>query len=59
MKLTRDNMAYLYAGLIVSGQMNEEELNKIIMDKWSRSGLLYIKTKAWKTIELLHGKTHD
>jgi len=52
--MTRDNMAYVYAGLIPIKNYPFKQLNKVIISKWSKSGLIYIKTKAWKVVRELH-----
>ena len=52
--MTRDNMAYVYAGLISILDYPFDKLNAIIIKKWSKSGLVYIKTKAWKILEELN-----
>ncbi len=54
MKITRDNMAFVYAGLIPVKNYPFGSLNKIIMERWSLSGLIYIKDKAWKILKELH-----
>jgi len=51
--MTRDNMAYVYAGLISIKNYPFDRLNKIIINKWSKSGLNYIKEKAWKILKEL------
>jgi len=57
--LTRDEMAYVYAGLIAGGEFPFAELNTRIMNRWSRSGLVYIKNKAWKILDQLHEVVDD
>ena len=52
-KLIRDNMAYVYAGLIDIKDYPFEILNRRIIKKWSKSGLEYIKDRAWKIREQL------
>lgn len=52
--ITRAVMAEFYADAILSasrGGIGEfEELNRAIMERWSRSGLMWIKTEAWRRI---------
>ena len=52
--LTRDDMAYVYAGLMGIKDYPFDVLNQKIMSRWSFSGLVYIKEKAWKIREQLH-----
>jgi len=55
-RLKRNDIVPLYVDLI-KGNASEEEVvfvNKKILSKWSNSGLLYIKDKAWK--EVINGK---
>ncbi len=52
--MTRDNMVYVYAGLINVVDYPFDRLNKMIIKIWSFSGLKYIKNKAWKILEELH-----
>ena len=52
--MTRDEMAYVYAGLITIRNYPFAQLNKIIIHKWSRGGLNYIKKKAWDIVSELH-----
>jgi hypothetical protein len=49
-KMTRDDVVPYYASLIVSGRhIDVSRVNQLILSKWTPSGLLYIKDKAWKT----------
>lgn len=49
-KMTRDDVVPYYASLIVSGsEVHTKRINALILQKWTPSGLLYIKEKAWKT----------
>ncbi len=52
--MTRNNIAYVYAGLINVKDYPFDRLNKMIIKTWSFSGLKYIKEKAWKILEELH-----
>ena len=52
--MTRDEMAYVYAGLIFITDFPFPILNQIIIKKWSRIGLTYIKKKARKIAEELN-----
>lgn len=51
----RDEVAVEYARLIRARPATPPStwvnLNAAIIDRWSRSGLLYIKRKAWKIVE--------
>ena len=50
---TRREMAELYAVLMhpQHSKPNWPELNRAIMDRWSLSGLKWIKARAWKFYE--------
>ena len=52
---TREQCAYGYATVIRSSHGSDDfdvaDLNKAIWTRWSESGLVYIKRKAWKQIE--------
>ena len=50
--LTRDQVVPYYEHLICHKAPNEEvgRINQLILSKWSISGLLYIKKKAWKNV---------
>jgi len=50
MKITRDNMAYVYAGLILIKDYPFDKLNTLIIKHWSLSGLEYIKKRAWEIV---------
>lgn len=45
----RDEMAKKYAGILAFSNAGDEwnYLNKLIIGRWSLSGLKYIKRKAW------------
>ena len=48
-KTTRDSLALSYAMAMASSYpTNYERVNRAIIKRWSRSGLDYIKTRAWK-----------
>lgn len=53
--VTRDNIAHFYAFCIASKAPGDDpewgEINQAIMDRWSRSGLIYIKKMAWGIVE--------
>ena len=48
--LTRDQVVPFYTYLIVSNASDGEvkRLNNLILSKWTKSGLVYIKEKSWK-----------
>lgn len=51
-KITRDDIVPLYAHVIFWKEyFDVVKINKAIMDKWSKSGLIYIKEKAWKKLD--------
>lgn len=56
--LTRDEVVPYYVHLILSDAPDEEikRVNKLILTKWTSSGLLYIKEKAWAKVELAFKK---
>lgn len=48
--MTRDAVVPFYASLIIACDDAEtKRINELILSKWTPSGLLYIKEKAWKT----------
>lgn len=51
--LTRDEVVPFYVNLIKSNPNDNEVLgvNNLILSKWSKSGLIYIKEKAWKKLK--------
>ena len=51
--LDRDNIAVTYAIIITrfGNKANWLLINTLIINRWSRSGLEYIKSKAWKLVE--------
>ena len=52
-KVTRKEMAEVYAKAIQIevGYIDWPILNRAIMDRWSRSGLRFIKERAWRIVE--------
>lgn len=53
---SRDEMATAYADLLRTKNADWKTwptLNLAIMDRWSSSGLQYIKRQAWKAVEAL------
>lgn len=51
-KLTRKDIIPFYVDLICRGTDPEVvRINNLILTKWSVSGLLWIKEKAWKIVE--------
>lgn len=53
-KMTRDDVVPYYRNLIVNNAPDHEvvRVNKLILSKWTSSGLIYIKEKAWKGIDI-------
>jgi len=48
----RNDIALTYYFCLVSSEkINWGRINRSIMERWSRSGLNYIKTEAWKHFE--------
>jgi hypothetical protein len=59
---SRDELAYEYARLIEHRAPTDgmwPVLNLAIMDRWSRSGLTYIKRKAWSLVPVSGGETSE
>ncbi len=53
-EIKRNDIALTYALAIISSEnktINWKLVNKSIIERWSESGLEYIKEKAWKLIE--------
>ena len=51
-EMTRNSLALTYAFAIRSGEaVNWEQVNKAIIERWSRSALEYIKQRAWGIVE--------
>lgn len=44
---TRDDVARVYAQLLAE-DIDWEDVNGAILERWSESGLAYIKSEAWK-----------
>ncbi len=54
-KVTRDDIVPFYAQVIYwKDCFDVVKVNKAIMDKWSKSGLIYIKQRAWKELDSLN-----
>lgn len=53
--LTRAEIVPYYTLLIVSDSSDDEvkRINNLILSKWSKSGLVWIKERAWKAAEAL------
>ena len=52
-RLTRDDIVPYYRDLILGADPMGAEvkrINQLILSKWTSSGLIYIKEKAWKNI---------
>lgn len=51
--MTRDAIIPFYESLIRSNATDEEvvRVNQLILSKWTSSGLIYIKEKAWKRLK--------
>jgi hypothetical protein len=53
--MTRDGVVPFYTSLILTGNDSDvTRVNSIILKKWTQSGLLYIKEKAWKAAAILN-----
>ena len=50
-KLTKDNMAYVYAGIISINPIFPDCVHKLIIKNWGKKGLSDIKKRAWKILE--------
>jgi hypothetical protein len=52
--LTRDQVVPYYVNLIVSNasEADIQRVNRLILSKWTSSGLNYIKEKAWRETDL-------
>jgi len=53
-QMTRNDVVPYYRDLILSESTNEEvvRVNQLILSKWTSSGLIYIKNKAWVGMRL-------
>lgn len=51
--MTRDAVVPYYERLIKENATDEEvvRVNQLILSKWTPSGLIYIKEKAWKRLK--------
>ena len=51
--MTRDAVVPFYERLIKSNPTDEEvvRVNELILSKWTPSGLIYIKEKAWQNLK--------
>ena len=51
--MTRDAVVPFYERLIKSNPTDEEvvRVNQLILSKWTPSGLIYIKEKAWQSLK--------
>jgi hypothetical protein len=51
--MTRDAVVIFYERFIRSNPTDEEvvRVNQLILSKWTSSGLIYIKDKAWKRLK--------
>lgn len=47
---TRNDVARTYAILISKGHKDWTPINQAIMQRWSKSALLWIKIEAWKQV---------
>lgn len=47
----RKYVAQTYAILIQKGHKDFREINTAILNRWSMSGLQWIKTQAWKSLK--------
>ncbi len=51
-RMKRDDVALAYAfGLRQHAEVDWRKVNEAIIDRWSPSGLEYVKGKAWKRLE--------
>ena len=48
---TRKDVAHTYAILIQKGHENWKPINQAIMNRWSKSALLWIRAEAWKIVD--------
>lgn len=57
--ITRKSLALTYAmALCSSERVNFGRVNMAIVERWSVSGLIYIKKQAWKLIETKRKENH-
>lgn len=57
--LTENDVARFYAELVQANHMNWGVINRLIVDRWSLSGLLRIKRMAWKIVNEQDDKRAD
>lgn len=51
-EMTRDGVAQTYAMALVSSWPTDwKKANAAIIERWSSSGLEYVKNKAWKIVK--------
>lgn len=56
--MTRDDVATTYALSIASSERDRVDWGKVnaaILDRWSPHALRYIKGRAWRQLEKMHG----
>jgi hypothetical protein len=59
--LTQQEVIPMYANLITTHNIPDGEIgrvNAMIMNKWSNSGLILIKDKAWRIVKQLKKGQH-
>lgn len=51
--MVRDEMVPIYTHMLFDNADSEDviRINKMIIERWSTSALLYIKNKAWKAYD--------
>ncbi len=50
-KMTRLDVVPYYVDMIIFGDRDETcRVNQLILSKWTSSGLIFIKDKAWKIV---------
>lgn len=54
-RVTQQEAAELYAQLLLMGLQSWSTLNRLLIDRWSMSGMLHVKSLAWKIVE---ARTH-
>lgn len=51
-RMTRDDVAATYAfALRQQDEVDFPRVNRLIMERWSRSALEYVKGKAWRLVQ--------
>jgi len=50
---TRKTASFMYANFILQNPSDEDVItvNQNIMNRWSKSGLIFIKEKAWRILK--------